>query len=204
MGRRGADKWYYKDDWKAQSIRGSSRAVVKKIEPAENAASGWIVVWGDRGYRLTVNDKTVGDSVDGGLIDDFDLIACVRGQKAITIRIEGSPVCAEGEIVDTKGNRYPFATGPDWTDDRGGKVSAKPMSTGRSTGAFDRAHNGRLITYNDEERGKTSIAKALARIQKLNEQGIFLMRRFRPVEDIVSFDAEAAVAPRGKYRRTAG
>jgi hypothetical protein len=48
--------------------------------------------------------------------------------------------------------------------------------------------NGRLLTYNEEQRGKSAIAKCLARIQKLREQSIFLIRRFRPAEEIVSFE----------------
>ncbi len=193
---RGADKWYYKDDWRGQGISGSRRdnragAVLKTIEVRGGAASGWIVIWGDHSYELAINDKAVGSSVDGGLIDDYDLTRFVTGDPTtVKIRIEGDLVCAEGEIVGRDGKRYAFATGADWQDENGKKVSVKKMAVQASSGAYNRAHNGRLMTYNDEERGKTAIAKALARIQKFDEQGVYLMRRYRPAEQIISFDPD--------------
>jgi aryl-phospho-beta-D-glucosidase BglC (GH1 family) len=185
--QRGAATWYYKDDWKATALTGSRgyRRVLRLDDPAE---SGWIVLWGNQGYRLTVNDKPVGNSVDGGLIDDFDLTPLVKGQQTVVLVIDGPRVCAEGEVVTRRGTRIRIDTGPDWEKRDGGKPGTSPMSAGPSAGAFDRAHNGRLLYYNDEERGKSAIAKGLARLQRLDEQSIFLLRRFRPAEEIVSFD----------------
>ena len=188
---RGADRWYYKDDWKGQAITGAGQSVSKTIQVPGGAKSGWIVVWGDRGYRLQINQRVVGQNIDGGLIDDYggiEVDSAIAGEERVTIRLGGGEVCAEGEIVGKDGKRYAFATGEDWTSENGGKVRARKMTVGPSSGAFNRAHNGRLITYNDEERGKTAIAKDLARIQKLNDQGIFLMKRFRPASEIISFD----------------
>ncbi|MBN1419172.1 MAG: cellulase family glycosylhydrolase [Planctomycetes bacterium] len=199
---RGADRWYYKDDWKGQAISGG-RAFTATLSIPDGGASGWIVVWGDRGYRLSVNGRFVGACIDGGLIDDYDLTPFVAGAPSdVTIRIEGAEVCAEGEIAGRDGRRFAFATGADWKADRGAP-RVRRMTVGPSQGAFHRAHNGRLMTYNEEERGKTSIAKALARIQKLREQGLFLMRRVRPPAEILAFDpalpwrrAEAIAATR--------
>jgi hypothetical protein len=198
---RGADRWYYKDDWKGLRISGA-RAFENAIEVPGGAASGWIVVWGDRGYRLSVNGREAGSSVDGGLIDDFDLSPLVAGADRVSILIEGDAVCAEGEVAGRDGHRFPFATGEDWTAAGGGKVAARKMAVEASTGAFHRAHDGRLLSYNDEERGKSAIAKVLARCQKLEDQGIYRMRRLRPAAEILSFDpavpwrrAEAAAAP---------
>ena len=186
---RGADTWYYKDDWKGPSITRGGQAAnfTRTIAVPGGAASGWIVVWGERGYALSVNGKPVGDCVDGGLIDDYDLSAFVNGSDQIVLRIAGQRVCAEGEIVGRDGRRYPFTTGADWQVE-GGQLRTQPMVVRPSGDAYDPAHNGRLMYYNDEERGKSSIAKGLARIQKLNEQGIYLMRRFRPAGEIVTFD----------------
>jgi len=186
---RGADTWYYKDDWKAMAVTGANQRVTKTLDVRGGAKAGWIAIWGDRGYRLLVNGNEVGANVDGGLIDDYDLGRFVDGAQAVTLRIDGGEVCAEGEIVGRDGQRYPFATAEDWQGN--GRASARKMQVAPNTGAFHRAHNGRLMTYNDEERAKTAIAKGLARIQKLNEQGIFLMKRLRPAEEIVSFDENA-------------
>ncbi len=189
---RGADRWYYKDDWKGLAISGGRSGVLKAIEVPGGPDSGWIAVWGSRGYRLFLNGTEVGSSVDEGLIDDHDLSPYLKPEeRSVTIRIEGQQVCAEGEIASQDGSRYAFATGEDWADGRGGKVRARKLDLGPSTGAFHRSHNGRLLRYNEEERGKTSIAKALARIQKLEDQGIFLLRRFRPAREIVTFDPES-------------
>jgi hypothetical protein len=122
--QRGADTWYYKDDWKALAVTplrgGREPAVTKTLKLDEAAKSGWIVVWGDRGYRLLVNGRPVGQSVDGGLIDDYDLTKLVAGKKEIALRIEGRKVAAEGEIVDANDDPHAFLTGPDWQDTRGG------------------------------------------------------------------------------------
>ena len=191
---QGAATWYYKDDWKGLALAGgqSFRKTLQLDEPAE---SGWIVVWGAQGYRLVVDGKPVGANVDGALIDDYDLAPFLAGQREVTLLIEGSRVCAEGEIVARGGKRVTFATGGDWetagTAQRsGGKPRAEKMQAEPSTGAFHRAHNGRLLDYNDEERGKTAIAKTLARLQRLQEQSIFLLRRLRPAAEIVSFDPQ--------------
>ena len=199
--QRGADKWYYKDDWKGQALiavagkDNQPSAFTKTIAVPGGAASGWIVIWGDRGYRLTVNGKPVGSCVDGGLIDDYDLTAFLAGQESAELRIEGSMVCAEGEIVGKDGQRYAFATGADWQEVGAGKPKLEKMAVQPSDGAYNRSHNGLMMTYNEEERGKTAIAKALGRIQKLNEQGVFLMRRYRPAQSILSFD------PNSPWRR---
>ncbi|MBM4035865.1 MAG: hypothetical protein FJ291_29350 [Planctomycetes bacterium] len=188
---RGADTWYYKDDWRGLALEGS-RAYSKTFELPDGSAGGWIVVWGDRGYALKLNGKPVGDNVDGGLIDDYDLKPFIeQGAAKVTLLIEGSTICAEGELIDAKGKRLPFATGDDWQTADGKKPRTRKLEPGPSHGAFHRAHNGRIMSYNDAERGKAAIARCLARIQKLNDQSLFLMRRLRPPEQILSFDTEA-------------
>lgn len=210
---RGADKWYYKDDWKGASVTGASRgnstlAVKKSIAVPGGAAGGWIVIWGERGYSLRVNGKQVASSIEGALIDDFNLSPFLSGEEA-AIQIGGGRVCAEGEIVGKDGKRYPFATGDDWVDESGGKVRAQKIAVAASSGAYNKAHNGRLMWYNDEETGKSSISKDLARIQKHGEQLVYLMRRYRPAEEVLSFDentpwrrAERIAAPLIEQART--
>ena len=194
---RPAATWYYKDDWKAQALVGG-RGYRRTFRLDEPCRSGWIVVWGDRGYRLTVGSKLVGQSVDGGLIDDFDLGPFVAGAKELTIVLEGSRVCAEGELVTQGGKRVRLDTGDGWENRDGRPVRTEAMRSGPSAGAFDRAHNGRLLYYNDEERGKSTIAKTLARLQRLDEQLVFLLRRLRPAEEILSFE------PQVLWRRAEG
>jgi hypothetical protein len=184
---RGADNWYYKDDWKGLCLSGG-RSYTKTIEIPDGAVEGWIVVWGDRGCKLKINDQTVGENLDGGLIDDYDISNYLKSLNTVTLTIESNEICAEGEIIGKDGKVYPFITDKDWLADSSNILQTKKMAVGPSSGAYHRAHNGKLMTYNDEERGKTSIAKCLARIQKLNDQGIFLMRRLRPADEIVSFD----------------
>jgi hypothetical protein len=189
--QRAAATWYYKDDWKGLALSGSQsfRKTLRLEQPAE---SGWIVVWGAQGYRLTVNGKPAGSNVDGALIDDYSLTPLLEGANDVTLVIEGSRVCAEGEIVARGGKRIPFATGSDWQTAAGGKPQTEKMKVEPSTGAFHRARNGRLLDYNDEERGKSAIAKTFARLQRAEEQSMFLMRRLRPAAEIVSLDPQAA------------
>jgi len=184
---RPAATWYYKDDWKGLALLGG-RGYQKTFRFDEPVESGWIVLRGGRGYRLAVGGQAVGENVDGALIDDYDLTEFVKGQKDVILLIEGSRVCAEGELVTRSGQRIAFATGSDWEKVGGGKPRTEKMRVGPSTGAFHRAHNGRLLRYNDEERGKTAIAETLARLQRLEDQSLFLLRRLRPAEEILSFD----------------
>ncbi len=192
--QRGADTWYYKDDWKALAVTpvkgGREPAVVKTIKLDTPARSGWILIWGDRGYRLLVNDRLVGASVDGGLIDDCDLTKLVVGRRDVAIRIDGRKVAAEGEVVDASGERHPFATGADWQGAHGGGVRTEKLRPGPSRGAYHRSHNARLTAYNAEQRAKLSVAKGFARIQRLGEQGVFLLRRHRTPAEVLRFDPD--------------
>jgi aryl-phospho-beta-D-glucosidase BglC (GH1 family) len=202
---RGADTWYYKDDWKGQALSGS-RSYTKTIDAPGGAASGWIYVWGDNGYALSVNGREVGKNIDGGLIDTYGLAVRLEGnsEKAM-LKIDGGTVCAEGELIAKDGKRYFFATDDTWQTADGKKPRVRKMTVGESSGAFHRAHNARFIALeapdgpwrrwspavlSEEERGKAAIAKCLARLQKLNEQGLYLVRRLRPANEILSFDPD--------------
>jgi hypothetical protein len=125
--------------------------------------------------------------VDRGLIYDADLTPFVSGTTEVRLESGPGQIVAEGELLDDRGERYPFASGCDWpTPVKPGTPltrAAKPYRPGEASGAFHSAHNGLLLRYNDEERGKADIAKGLARLQKLRDQSIFLLRRFRSAED---------------------
>lgn len=184
---RGADKWYYKDDWKGVCLYGGV-TYQKTMELHEKAISGWIVLWGDRGYELKINGQEVGKNLDGGLIDDYDISEYILSSNKVIIIIESNEICAEGEIISKDGKVYPFKTDDSWIMDKNKKPQTRKMVVGPSHGAYHRSHNGRLMTYNDEELGKSLIAKSLARIQRINDQSIFLMKRFRPASEIISPD----------------
>jgi len=113
---RGADTWYYKDDWRGEAVFCASRGggparVTKTIEVPEGAASGWIVVWGDRGYRLLAGDQVAGESDDPCLIDDFDLTGHVRGSRSVRLGIQGARSARRGRSSAPKesGTRSPPA-----------------------------------------------------------------------------------------------
>ena len=193
---RGAITWYYKDDWKGQALLGS-RAYTRTIEVPGGAAGGWIYVWGGNGYSLALNGKDVGDCADSGLIDTYDLAKFLAGRpEKVELRIGGGSVCAEGEAVAADGRRIPFVTDESWRTADGKPPRTRPMVAGPSSGAFHRAHNARIGDIDvgllsEEERGKIGIAGGLGRIQRLNDQGLYLMRRLRPAAEILSFDAAA-------------
>lgn len=182
---RAADKWYFKDDWKGLALSGG-RSYRKVLQLADKAESGWIVIWGQNFYRLTVNGTVVDEDHTRGIIEDHDLSHFIREAEEVTILVEcEGRIVAEGEVVARNGQRFAFATGGDWEiPGSSRKPTARPMVPGPSN--THRAHNGLLMTYNDEEKGKTFIAKGFARIQKLNEQSLFLLRRFCPAEEMLS------------------
>ena len=188
--RRGADSWYYKDDWKGLKIMGSSPFQLQVDAPG-GAVGGWIVVWGEDDCRLFVNDRLVDEDLDSCLIWDYDLAPFLSaGPERVTLRLAARAACAEGEILSRNGTVRRFVTDANWVDAGGRPVKTARMQVLRSSDAFDRALNGRLLTYNDEERGKSTIAKGLARLQKLREQSIFLLRRLRPAEQVLSFEPD--------------
>ena len=181
------DKWYLKDDWKAAEVDRYA-PVFTLLSPA---AGGWVVAWGNGGVELAVNGAAVMREVDRGLVYNADLTPFLRGALEVKLQFGPDHIVAEGELVDDQGRRYPFASGCDWKVPVGPEArpapAPKPYRPGDSSGAFGVAHNGLLLRYNDEERGKTAISKTLARIQRLRDQSIFLLRRFRPAEEILSF-----------------
>jgi len=187
----GHDKWYVKDDWKGARVR--------QYAPTFNlrspARSGWIVAWGKGGVTLNVKGQQVMNYVDGALIYDTDLTPYIKGKKNITLEFTRGNIVAEGEIIDDQARRYPFATGCDWPRPAGEDAQLPPAPDayrpGSTRGTYHSAHNGLLMRYNDEETGKTEISKALARIQKLQDQLIFELRRHRLPAEILSFDPES-------------
>jgi hypothetical protein len=184
------DKWYLKDDWRAAQVDHYAPTF-----PLDGAATGgWVVVWGDQGVELNVNGATVMREVDRGLIYNADLAPFVRGAREIKMSFGPGRIVAEGELTDEQGRRYPFASGCNWKGPASPGTrpasAAKPYRPGPSSGAFDVAHNGLLLRYNDEERGKSALSKTLARIQRLREQSLFLLRRSRPAEEILSLSPE--------------
>ena len=184
------DKWYLKDDWKA--------AEVERYAPAfrlqSPAAGGWVVVWGHDGVELNANGAVVMNEVDRGLVYNADLTPFVRGALEVKLQFGPAHIVAEGELVDDQGRLYPFASGCDWTvpvvPGTNLPPAARPYRPGASSGAFDLAHNGLLLRYNDAERGKSAISKTLARIQRLRDQSFFLLRRLRPAEEILNFSPD--------------
>ena len=184
------DKWYLKDDWKAADVEHYTPAFTMQ----NPAASGWVVVWGDNGVELSANGAVVMKEVDRGLVYNADLTPFVRGARDVKLQFGPAHIVAEGELVDDQGRRYPFASGCDWKVPvaPGTKLppAARPYRPGESSGAFNLAHNGLLLRYNDEERGKAAISKTLARVQRLRDQSIFLLRRFRPAEEILTFSPD--------------
>lgn len=182
------DKWYFKDDWKGAEVNRYAQ-ILNLASPATN---GWIVIWGDQGVHLKVNGRRIMSHVDRGLIYDTNLTAFITGAQEVRLEAGPGKIVAEGEIVDDQGRIYPFASGCDWPGPvaPGTKLAgaAKPYRPGAASGAFNSAHNGLLMSYNAEETGKSTIAKNLARIQKVRDQSIFLLRRFRAAEEILSFD----------------
>jgi aryl-phospho-beta-D-glucosidase BglC (GH1 family) len=200
---RGADTWYYKDDWKGQALSGS-RSYTKTVAVPGGAASGWIYVWGDNGYALSVDGREVGKNIDGGLIDTYNPSLWLSdGAEKVALKIDGGTVCAEGELIAKDGKRHFFATDDTWQTADGKKPRVRKMAAGESSGAFHRAHNAqfevflpdgtpwrRTAALSDEEGAKVGIAKGLARLQKLNEQGLYLMRRLRPTYEILAYDPD--------------
>src|SRR5256885_2669591 len=184
------DKWYLKDDWKAAEVEHYTPAFTMQTP----AATGWVVVWGNNGVELSANGALVMKELDRGLVYNADLTPFVRGAREVKLQFGPSHVVAEGELVDDQGRRYPFASGCDWKVPLapGTKLppAARPYRPGESSGAFNLAHNGLLLRYNDEERGKAAISKTLARVQRLRDQSIFLLRRFRPAEEILTFSPD--------------
>ncbi|PYJ86036.1 MAG: hypothetical protein DME22_06845, partial [Verrucomicrobia bacterium] len=184
------DKWYLKDDWKAAEVDHYAPAFTMQ----NPAATGWVVVWGNNGVELSANGAEVMKELDRGLVYNVDLTPFVRGARDVKLQFGPAHVVAEGELVDDQGRRYPFASGCDWKvpGAPGTKLppAARPYRPGESSGAFNLAHNGLMLRYNDEERSKTAISKTLARVQRLRDQSIFLLRRFRPAEEILTFSPD--------------
>jgi hypothetical protein len=183
--------WHVKDDWKAAAVTGFSHSMTL-LSPA---SSGWIVIWGDQGVELTVNNSQALKNPSPLMIYDSDLTALIRGARQIQLHAGPGRIVAEGELIDELGRIYPFASGCDWPAPvPGGKATLPPASTAHRpsprTTEGPPPPFGRPLLYNAEERGKNHIARTLARVQRLREQSIFLLRRLRHADHILNFDPD--------------
>jgi len=146
----------YKDDWKGWRCCRRARGIGHQEHRRVRRRGGWLDRrLGDRGIACW-RTQSVGANVDGGLIDDYDLTrgwpagagdAAHRGDEAMRGRRDRRK----------DGRRYPS---PPATTARRGRQAARTQGwRWASSGAFQRAHNGRLLALQRRGARQDAIAR---------------------------------------------
>ena len=154
---QGRYTWYYKDDWRAQFIRGGGpfRKTFRLDEPVRVA---YLQVWA-REYRLLVNDVLVGEDADVGTIENYDITKLLRqGENTIVLDARGEAI-AEGELVLRSGRTIAIRTDASWGK-RGTRASRERASGPR--GYMGNCHNALIPTYTAEQKLKARVNYVLA------------------------------------------
>lgn len=198
------DRWYYKDDWRAARVNTWERSFELEA-PAESA---WLIAQGNPVLDVLVDGEKRHVHYDSGIILHMDISEFVAGRESFTLGLGPRQIVAEGEIIDAEGNRYPFATGCDWPSPapEGAELPPAPNAYRPPDGdsnPYSGSHNGLLPHFTAEQVAQSSISRSFARIQRLREQSIYLLRRYRHPSEVLSYDAqmlwrtaEAYAAPR--------
>jgi len=170
----GFDRWYYKDDWKAEFLSGGRAYGTTVTVPAE-MASAWVEVWAEQ-YTLRVNGETVGHDSDPGTIEAYDLTEVMHGGRNQIEITGGREVIVEGGVVLRNGEIVPIRTDAAWG--RGIKTSRERRSGPR--GYIGDAHQALMLNYSPEQRAKNAVNRIHSLVGRLRDRDQY---RFWQVRD---------------------
>jgi len=172
---KGFDRWYYKDDWKAEFLTGARTYGTTVTVPAE-IASAWVEIWSSGEYTLYLNGEPVGHDRDPGTIEAYDLTEIIHGGRNPLIVAAGGEVIVEGGVVLKNGKIVPIRSDSTW----GARVRASRERRSGPRGYMGDAHQALMLDYTPEQRAKNAVNRLHALVGRLRDRDQF---RFWQVRD---------------------
>ncbi len=186
--QRGHDRWYYKDDWKAQYLT-RHRGVRKTLELSEAPAAAYAYVWSSGGYTLTVNGSVVGSDGDDGTIEDYRLERVLAaGTNTIEIEAGGEVIC-EGSAILPGGAQIDFATDPSWA---GPNTRASRSRRGGPRGYAGDTHMARIVTITGEQKAKALVNRLNAARRRILDRDRYLVWKARNPREVIQLKEETS------------
>lgn len=167
----GFDRWYHKDDWKAQFLSGGRQYGTTITIPAEFEAA-WVEVWSSAEYVLTVNTEVIGADRDSGTVEAYDLTEVLHlARNQIEIRASRE-VIVDGGVVLTDGQIVPIRSDETWGIGRRKIRASAERRTGPS-GYAGNAHQALMLDYTPEQRAKAQVSRLNALVGRLRDRDTF-------------------------------
>lgn len=170
----GFDRWYYKDDWKAEFLSGA-RTFGTTVTIPGDIARAWVEVWAVE-YTLYVNGEKVGHDRDPGTIEAYDLTAILHGGRNPIVVNGGPEVIVEGGAVLKDGRIIPIRSDATW----GKKIRTSKVRRSGPRGYIGDAHQALMLDYTPEQRAKSAVSRLHSLVGRLRDRGQY---RFWQVRD---------------------
>jgi hypothetical protein len=177
----GFDRWYYKDDWKAEFLSGARTYGTTVTVPGE-IASAWVEVWAGNEYTLYVNGEPVGHDRDPGTIESYDLTEIMHGGRNQIVITGGPEVIVEGGVVLRNGQIVPIRSNAIW----GAKIKTSPERRGGPRGYAGDAHQALMLDYTPEQRAKNAVNRLHSLAGQLRDRDQYRFWRVRDPGEVLS------------------
>jgi hypothetical protein len=175
----GFDRWYYKDDWKAEFLSGADYYSTVTLIPGD-VASAYVEVWAEQ-YTLKVNQEIVGRDVDAGTIEAYDLTPILHGGRNEIEITGGREVIVDGAAILKNGRVFPIRTSASW----GKNVRAGRERRTGPRGYIGDAHQGMILHFTPEQRAKAAVSRVRSLAGRLRERDAFRFWRVRAVSEVM-------------------
>jgi hypothetical protein len=169
----GFDRWYYKDDWKAEFLSGGRTYGTTVTVPGE-IARAWVEVWAEN-YTLYLNGEVVGRDSDPGTIEAYDITEIIHGGRNPLIVTGGPEVIVEGGVVLRNGKIVPIRSDATW----GRKIKASHERRSGPRGYIGNAHQALMLDYTPEQRAKATISRLRSLVGRLRNRDQYRFWRVR-------------------------
>jgi len=179
---KGFDRWYYKDDWKAEFLRGARTYATTITIPGE-IESAWVEVWAPQ-YTLRVNGETVGSDPDAGTIEAYDITEILHGGRN-RIEISAKPeVIVDGGVVLKSGKIVPIRTDARW----GRRIKTSRQRRSGPRGYAGDAHMALMLDYTPEQRAKAALSRLYSLIGRVGDRDLFRFWRVRDPGEVLRLE----------------
>jgi len=175
----GFDRWYYKDDWKAEYLSGASVYGTTVSLPLD-IARAWVEVWAEK-YTLYVNGEVVGHDEDPGTIEAYDLTPMIHGGRNQILVAGGPEVIVEGGVVTRDGRIIPIRSDATW----GRRIKASRERRSGPRGYLGDAHQALMLDYTPEQRAKAAVSRLRSLAGRLRDRDQYRFWQVRDVGEVM-------------------
>jgi len=181
---KGFDRWYYKDDWKAEFLSGA-RTYGTTITVWAEMASAWVEVWASDEYTLYVNGEPVGHDEDAGTVEAYDLTEIMHGGRNQIVITGGPEVIVEGGVVLRNDQIVPIRSDATW----GERIKTSRQRKSGPREYIGDAHQALMLNYTPEQRAKNAVNRIHSLVGRLRDRDQYRFWQVRDPAEVLSLSS---------------